>query len=155
VDPVEVRPVCCLVETIHAGRSPDIACGRGGLIRQFAPAVADCMGIDGSGAMVAIASEVKPANARFVVGNLLKPPLPEASIHFVVSRQVMEIFASRRLSILPRGLWAERYFTEAGRISIGNTVRIMCGFSAPRRSSPRPQLDSSWRHWSARFSAHR
>jgi SAM-dependent methyltransferase len=68
----------------------DIGCGRGGLIRQFAPAVADCIGIDASDAMVAIASEHKPANARFVVGNLLKPPLPEASIDFVVSRQVME-----------------------------------------------------------------
>lgn len=68
----------------------DLGCGRGGLIHQFATAVHDCIGIDTSAAMVALAKRDAPANARFLVGDLLAPPLPPASVDFVVSRQVME-----------------------------------------------------------------
>lgn len=68
----------------------DLGCGRGGLIHQFATAVHDCIGIDTSTAMVELARRNAPANARFLVGDLLSPPLPPASVDFVVSRQVME-----------------------------------------------------------------
>lgn len=68
----------------------DIGCGRGGLVRRFAPAVSKAIGIDASDAMVEIACEAAPANAEFIVGNLLAPPLPENSADFVVSRQLME-----------------------------------------------------------------
>jgi SAM-dependent methyltransferase len=68
----------------------DVGCGRGGLIRRFSVAVRECIGIDASDEMVSLASAEKPANSRFVVGSLISPPLPEASVDFVVSRQVME-----------------------------------------------------------------
>ena len=68
----------------------DIGCGRGSLVRRFAGAVAEAIGLDASDAMVAIAGQSKPDNARFIVGNLLTPPLPPQSVDFVVSRQLME-----------------------------------------------------------------
>lgn len=68
----------------------DVGCGRGGLIRRFAPAVRECIGIDASDAMVELANQERPANARFMVGSVLDPPLPPSSADFVISRQVME-----------------------------------------------------------------
>lgn len=68
----------------------DVGCGRGGLVREFAQSVAEAIGIDASDAMVEIANQGKPANARYLVGNVVTPPLPPASVDFVVSRQVME-----------------------------------------------------------------
>ena len=68
----------------------DIGCGRGGLVKRFATSVSEAIGLDASDAMVDIAQRGKPANARFVVGNLLTPPLPARSVDFVVSRQLME-----------------------------------------------------------------
>ncbi|MFF2107820.1 class I SAM-dependent methyltransferase [Rhodococcus koreensis] len=68
----------------------DAGCGRGGLIRRFAPAVSDCIGIDASDAMVKLAEQKRPANARFILGSVLNPPLPPSSADFIVSRQVME-----------------------------------------------------------------
>ncbi|WP_156036185.1 bifunctional 2-polyprenyl-6-hydroxyphenol methylase/3-demethylubiquinol 3-O-methyltransferase UbiG [Blastococcus sp. URHD0036] len=69
----------------------DIGCGRGSLVRRFAGAVTEAIGLDASDSMVAIAREAEsPSNARFVVGNLLTPPLPARSVDFVVSRQLME-----------------------------------------------------------------
>ncbi|MFD6058898.1 class I SAM-dependent methyltransferase [Rhodococcus wratislaviensis] len=68
----------------------DVGCGRGGLIRRFAPAVRECIGIDASDAMVELADQERPANARFMVGSVLDPPLPPSSADFVISRQVME-----------------------------------------------------------------
>ncbi|SEP21069.1 class I SAM-dependent methyltransferase [Trujillonella endophytica] len=68
----------------------DIGCGRGSLVRHFARVVAEAVGLDASDAMVAIAEQSQPGNVRFVVGNLLNPPLPPCSVDFVVSRQLME-----------------------------------------------------------------
>ena len=68
----------------------DIGCGRGGLVNRFARAVSQGIGLDASDAMIAIAEQTKPANARFIVGNLLRPPLPPRSVDFVVSRQLIE-----------------------------------------------------------------
>lgn len=68
----------------------DVGCGTGALIRRFAPAVRDCIGIDASDTMVKLADQERPANARFMVGSVLNPPLPPSSADFVVSRQVME-----------------------------------------------------------------
>lgn len=68
----------------------DIGCGRGGLVNRFARAVSQAIGLDASDAMIAIAEKSKPANVRFIVGNLLTPPVPPKSVDFVVSRQLME-----------------------------------------------------------------
>lgn len=68
----------------------DIGCGRGGVVNRFARAVSEAIGLDASDAMIEIAERSKPANARFIVGNLLRPPLPPKSVDFVVSRQLME-----------------------------------------------------------------
>lgn len=68
----------------------DLGCGRGSLIRRFAAAVHECIGIDASAAMIALAERNAPPNARFLTGDLLDPPLPPASVDFVVSRQVIE-----------------------------------------------------------------
>ena len=68
----------------------DIGCGRGGLVNRFAPSVSEAIGLDASDAMVEIAGRGKLANTRFIVGNLLTPPLPQQSVDFVVSRQLME-----------------------------------------------------------------
>ena len=68
----------------------DIGCGRGGLVKRFAAAVSQAIGLDASDAMIAIAEESKPANGRFIVGNLLAPPVPPSSVDFVVSRQLLE-----------------------------------------------------------------
>jgi ubiquinone/menaquinone biosynthesis C-methylase UbiE len=40
--------------------------------------------------MIALAEQDRPANARFLVGNLIRPPLPDASADIVITRQVME-----------------------------------------------------------------
>lgn len=68
----------------------DIGCGRGGLVNRFARAVSEAIGLDASDAMIEIAEKSKPANARFIVGDLLRPPMPPSSVDFVVSRQLME-----------------------------------------------------------------
>lgn len=68
----------------------DLGCGRGGLVRQFSRGVAECIGLDVSDTMVELARQDQPANVRFVVGDLMEPPLPPGSVDFAVSRQVME-----------------------------------------------------------------
>ncbi len=68
----------------------DIGCGRGGLVNRFARAVSQAIGLDASDAMIEIAEKSKPTNVRFIVGNLLTPPVPPRSVDFVVSRQLME-----------------------------------------------------------------
>ncbi|MGH3772016.1 MAG: class I SAM-dependent methyltransferase [Pseudonocardiaceae bacterium] len=68
----------------------DLGCGRGSLVRQFAPAVRECVGVDASDAMIAFAECNRPANAHFIAGSLIEPPLKPESVDFVVTRQVME-----------------------------------------------------------------
>lgn len=68
----------------------DLGCGDGHLVRRFAPAVRECIGVDASDDMVAMCEAMGIPNARFVVGGVVDPPLEPQSADFAVSRQVME-----------------------------------------------------------------
>jgi SAM-dependent methyltransferase len=68
----------------------DLGCGRGALVRRFAPAVRECIGVDASDEMVAFGNAHRPPNVRFVVGDAVRPDLPAGCADIAVSRQVME-----------------------------------------------------------------
>lgn len=68
----------------------DLGCGDGHLVRRFAPAVHECVGIDASDDMVAMCEQYGIPNARFVVGSVIDPPLETGSADLAISRQVME-----------------------------------------------------------------
>ncbi len=100
----------------------DVGCGRGGLVRRFAPAVAEAIGIDASDEMASIARAGAPSNARFMVASAIEPPLPPRSADVVVSRQVMEHLhpddAERHL----RAVW--RILRPGGRFLIETPSRL-------------------------------
>jgi SAM-dependent methyltransferase len=68
----------------------DLGCGSGNLIRGFSHAVRECIGIDTSDVMIELAENARPRNARFLVGDLIEPPLPDRSADVVITRQVVE-----------------------------------------------------------------
>ncbi|MGQ0573029.1 MAG: class I SAM-dependent methyltransferase [Pseudonocardia sp.] len=68
----------------------DLGGGRGGLVHRFCAAVREGIGIDACEAMTSIAAKGAPANARFVTGSAVRPPLAAGSVDVAVSRQVLE-----------------------------------------------------------------
>lgn len=65
----------------------DLGCGSGALVRRFAADVDTCIDVDTSEAMIAIAGNDQPSNARFEVDDLIRPSLPACSADLVVTRQ--------------------------------------------------------------------
>jgi SAM-dependent methyltransferase len=114
----------------------DLGCGDGALIRRFAPAVARCIGIDASDAMVAFCRERAPANAEFVVGSVVDVPLPPGSVDVAVSRQVMEHLHP---DDVPRHLAAvHRSLRPGGRFLIETPSRLTGPWDVSRGFSETP-----------------
>jgi SAM-dependent methyltransferase len=74
----------------RGGTVVDLGCGRGAMVRGFAPRAERAIGIDTSEEMILRCNADAPPNATFVVGSIVEPRLAPESADLITSNQAIE-----------------------------------------------------------------